>query len=152
MLSRITIPLLVTAVLVYACGPKPYSSLVAARPSVEMDSVVSADVRVEAEPGSRTVRFALSVTNGTGKRVELNFPNGQTHDFAVIDATGREVWRWSEGRLFTQLMQNQLLDARDIITYDERWAAPPSAGAYTLVAVLHSSTHPVEKRVSFNVQ
>lgn len=152
MLPRITIPLLVTAVLVYACGPKPYTSLVAARPSVAVDSVVSADVRVESEPGARAVRFALSVTNGTGKRVELNFPNGQTHDFVVLNAMGREVWRWSEGRLFTQLMQNQLLDARDVVTYGERWAAPPSAGEYTLVAVLHSTTHPVEKRVSFNVQ
>lgn len=152
MLARITVPLLVTAVLVFACGPRSQTSLVAARPAAAADTTVIAAVRVEAAPGARSVKFALSVTNRTSKRVELNFPSGQTHDFVVLDATGREVWRWSDGRMFTQLMQNRLLEARDMVTYDERWPAPPSAGAYTLVAVLHSDTHPVEKRVNFNIQ
>lgn len=152
MLARITIPLLVTAVLVFACGPRSHTSAVAARPAAAADSAVTADVRVDAQPGARFVRFALSVTNGTSKRVEVNFPTGLTHDFVVLDVTGREVWRWSDGRMFTQLMQNRLLESRDIVTYDERWPAPPSAGRYTLVAVLHSDTHPVEKRVDFSIQ
>jgi len=152
MLARITVPLLATAVLVFACGPRSQTSLVAARPASAADTTVTAVVRVEAAPGARSVKFALSVTNRTSKRVEVNFPSGQTHDFVVLDATGREVWRWSDGRLFTQLMQNRLLEARDMVTYDERWQAPPSAGSYTLVAVLHSDTHPVEKRVNFNIQ
>lgn len=152
MLARITVPLLATAVLVFACGPRSQTSLVAARPAAAADTTVTAAVRVEAEPGARTVKFALSVTNRTSKRVEVNFPSGQTHDFAVLDATGREVWRWSDGRMFTQLMQNKLLDVRDIVTYDENWAAPPSAGRYTLVAVLRSDSHPVEKRIEFSVQ
>ena len=151
MLARITVPIVATAVLIFACGPRSQNSLVAARPAVT-DSTVSAIVRVDAAPGARSVRFALSVTNGTSRRVELNFPSGQTHDFVVLDATGREVWRWSDGRMFTQLMQNRLLDARDVVTYDERWPAPPSTGRYTLVAVLHSDSHPVEKRVNFTVQ
>ncbi len=54
--------------------------------------------------------------------------------------------------MFTQLMQNRLLEARDVVTYDERWPAPPSTGRYTLVAVLNSDSHPVEKRVNFTVQ
>ncbi len=152
MLARITVPLLATAVLVFACGPRSHTSAVAARPAVVVDSAVTAAVRVDAAPGSRTVRFALSVTNGTSKRIELNFPSGRTHDFVVLDATGREVWRWSDGRMFTQLMKNRMIEARDIVTYDERWPAPPSAGRYTLVAVLHSDSHPVEKRVDFAIQ
>jgi hypothetical protein len=152
MLARITVPLLATAVLVFACGPRSHTSAVAARPAVAPDSAVTAAVRVDAAPGARSVRFALSVTNGTSKRVELNFPSGRTHDFVVLDATGREVWRWSDGRMFTQLMKNRMLEARDIVTYDERWPAPPSAGRYTLVAVLHSDSHPVEKRVDFSIQ
>jgi hypothetical protein len=152
MLARITVPLLATAVLVFACGPRSHTSAVAARPAVAADSAVTAAVRVDAAPGSRTVRFALSVTNGTSKRIELNFPSGRTHDFVVLDATGREVWRWSDGRMFTQLMKNRMVEARDIVTFDERWPAPPSAGRYTLVAVLHSDSHPVEKRVDFAIQ
>ncbi len=152
MLARITVPLLATAVLMFACGPRSHMSAVAARPAGSADSAVMAEVRVDATPGARSVRFALHVTNSTNKRVEINFPSGRTHDFVVLDVTGREVWRWSDGRLFTQLMQNRLLEARDMVTYDERWNAPPSAGRYTLVAVLHSDTHPVEKRLDFTIQ
>jgi hypothetical protein len=152
MLSRITVPLLAAAVLIFACGPRSQPSAVAARPAVSADSTVFADVLVHAPAGARDVRFTLAVANGTSKRVELTFPSGQTHDFVVLDATGREVWRWSDGRLFTQLMQNRLLEARDVVTYEQRWPAPPSAGRYTLVAVLRSDSHPVEKRVEFSVQ
>jgi hypothetical protein len=152
MLARITVPLLAAAVVIFTCGPRSQPSAIAARAVSGADSAVVADVRVDAPPGARTVRFALSIANGTGKRVELTFPSGQTHDFVVLDATGREVWRWSDGRLFTQLVQNRLLEARDVVTYDERWPAPPSAGRYTLVAVLRSDSHPVEKRIPFAVQ
>ena len=41
--------------------------------------------------------------------VELDFPDGQTHDFVVLDAAGSEVWRWSDGRMFTQAHAEQVL-------------------------------------------
>jgi hypothetical protein len=90
------------------------------------------------------------VANDSRKRVELTFPDGRTHDFTVLDASGREVWRWSTGRLFTQAMQNRLLDANDSVVYDERWS-PPRAGRYTLVAQLHSENYPVQQRVEFSL-
>jgi methionine-rich copper-binding protein CopC len=152
MLARITVPLLAAAVLIFTCGPRSQPNAIAARAAASSDSTLVTDVQVTAEPDARAMRFSLSVANGTGKRVELSFPSGQTHDFVVLDATGREVWRWSDGRLFTQLVQNQLLEARDVVTYDVRWPTPPSAGRYTLVAVLRSDNHPVEQRVSFAVQ
>lgn len=152
MLARITVPLLAAAVFIFTCGPRSQPSAIAARAAAGTDSALVTDVHVDAPPGARTVRFALSVVNGTGRRVELSFPSGQTHDFVVLDATGREVWRWSDGRMFTQLVQNRLLEARDVVTFEERWPAPPSAGRYTLVAVLRSDNHPVEQRVAFAVQ
>ncbi|MCO4099782.1 MAG: hypothetical protein HEQ11_12395 [Gemmatimonas sp.] len=95
-----------------------------------------------------TVRFAIEVANESGKRVELLFPNGRTHDFAVLDSAGHEVWRWSEGRMFTQGLRNRLLDAHDSTVYDERWE-PPAPGRYTLVAQLNSDNYPVRQRVDF---
>ncbi len=96
------------------------------------------------------VEFDLSLLNDSGKRVELDFTSGKTHDFVVLDARGREVWRWSEGRMFTQAMRNRLLDVRDTAHWSERWdAAAP--GAYTVVAMLTAANHPVEQRVDFRV-
>jgi hypothetical protein len=151
MFARLTVPLLAAAVFIFTCGPRSQPSAIAARAAATADSALVVDVSVESSAGAQALRFAMSVANGTGRRVELSFPTGQTHDFVVLDATGREVWRWSDGRLFTQLVQNRLLESRDVVTFAERWPVPPSSGRYTLVAVLRSDTHPVEKRVAFRV-
>jgi hypothetical protein len=52
--------------------------------------------------------------------------------------------------LFTQALQKKLVDAGGTITYSDRWAGPLTAGTYTAVAVLKSSSHPTEQRVEFS--
>ena len=99
---------------------------------------------------SSTVDLRLHVTNGTPKKIELTFPNGQTHDFYILDASGREVWRWSRGRMFTQSVQNKLIDAGGTVSYSDSWNGPLPPGTYTAVAVLLSSSHPTEQRVEFS--
>ncbi len=146
MLSRVTVFLLAAAVLVFACGPGTPMPVVGARPKASVDGGVSSSVVVDTASGD--VRFAIEVQNGSPKRVELNFADGRTHDFVVLDVAGREVWRWSTGRLFTQAMQNRLLDARRSVVYDERWTAA-APGDYTLVAELRSENFPMQQRVAF---
>jgi hypothetical protein len=68
----------------------------------------------------------------------------------VYDAAGREVWRWSRGRLFTQVMQNKLLGAGDTVTYAERWKRP-APGTYRVVATLRSENHPISLAARFTV-
>jgi hypothetical protein len=103
------------------------------------------DVRVE----QRSVRFALSVTNSGRKNVELRFPSGQTHDFVVVDSVGREVWRWGDGRLFTQGLQNKNLAGGKTMKLAEQWEEPARHGRYTAVATLISANYPVQQRVDF---
>ena len=94
------------------------------------------------------VKFSFRVTNTSTKRVELRFPSGQTHDLTVLDTQGREVWRWSRGRMFTQSMQNKVLGASDTLTFTETWH-PDHPGQYTAVASLLSQNHPAEQRAEF---
>ncbi len=149
MLPRIIVPLLVAAALVFACGPRTPNSSASASPRSRGEKGVTSHVMVDTVRGE--VRFAIEVSNDSRKPVELDFPNGRTHDFIVLDETGREVWRWSAGRMFTQGMQNRLLDAHDAIVYTERWR-PSAKGQYTLVAQLHSENYPVRQRVGFALQ
>ena len=151
MQSRFVIALLAAGGITFACGPRPFESEAAS---------ASAPI-VKPRPGgpslattlelsvSSTVDLRLHVTNGTSKKIELTFPNGQTHDFYIIDASGREVWRWSRGRMFTQSVQNKLIDAGGTVSYADSWTGPLPAGTYTAVAVLLSSSHPTEQRVEF---
>jgi hypothetical protein len=85
------------------------------------------------------------------KKLELNFNDGRTHDVVVLDSLGKEVWRWSKGRIFTQAMQNKVLRTSDSLTYEESWKdAMP--GRYVAVATLSSANFPVTQRVEFEVR
>ena len=105
---------------------------------------------VEAE--GDTVVLALQVTNPYDAPVQVAFPSGQAYDFAVRDAGGRELWRWSADRGFTQAVQSRTLAPGDTWTFTERWAPPAGVrGPLTAVARLASSSHPVEHTSAFRL-
>jgi len=144
---RYVLPLLVASALAFAyASPLPSHSYQPARRHVVRDTIASSlDVKV-----GESVRFSFHVTNSSAKRVELRFPSGQTHDVVVLDPQGREVWRWSQGRMFTQSMQNKVLSASDTLTYTETWH-PEHGGTYTAVASLLSENYPSQQRAEFSL-
>lgn len=146
MRRRILLQFLPVLVVVTACGPRARATESAARKRlVDGPSVVSSfDVDTRED-----VQFALHVTNNAGKRMELTFPSGLTHDIVVLDEVGREVWRWSDGRMFTQGLQNRILDASETVSYAAEWHPETSHGAFVAVASLRSDNHPVEQRLRF---
>ena len=165
---RLIISLLCAGALAFACGPRwrtqPPAALASALP-VPSTSVLSARTPIRREPRTdtkvdsrvlvsvvkHTVRFALQVKNVGRKHVELKFPSGQAYDFAVLDASGREVWRWSTGRMFTQGVQDRLLGSGEAMNAAANWAAGKAAGRYTVVATLNSTNFPAEERSEFVV-
>jgi len=144
---RYILPLLVASALAlaYASPSRSHPSEPARRHVVRDTIASSLDVTV-----GEAVQFSFHVTNSSAKRVELRFPSGQTHDVVVLDPQGREVWRWSTGRMFTQAMQNKLLSASDTLTFTETWR-PEHAGTYTAVASLLSENYPSEQRAEFSL-
>jgi len=105
---------------------------------------------LQVEVQSKEVRFALNVANVGTKYAELNFPTGKSYDFIVVDSAGNTVWHWSEGRMFTQGLQNKQLGTGDAMLVAEAWR-PAQAGRYTAIATLNSSNFPVEQRADFVV-
>jgi hypothetical protein len=152
MQSRLVIALLTAGGIAFACGPRPNESEAASAPAIgSRPSTPTAVLATTLELSvTEAVELRLHVTNGTDRRVELTFPSGQTHDFYILDATGREVWRWSTGRMFTQGVRKSLVDSGETLSYNDRWDGPLSGGTYTAVAVLLSSSHPTEQRVEFS--
>ena len=104
----------------------------------------SLDVSVGAE-----VVLALHVTNTSDQPLEIRFASGQTHDFAVREAGGREVWRWGADRMFTQALQTRTIAAGQTVTYQERWSPAGASGRFTAVGRLSSSNVPLEQQVEF---
>lgn len=158
--SRVAIAILCAGALAFACGPRTHSeaasttSLATAVPILQQGTAHPHDgarlaSAIEVNTERDGVRFALHVTNAMKKHVELAFPNGQTHEFVVVDSVGREIWRWSASRLFTQNVQNKLLSSGETMQYSEQWAHPTHHGKYTVIATLNSSNFPVQERADF---
>jgi hypothetical protein len=149
--SRLSISLLCAGAIALACGPvaRNASSDSAAASAIEPPKngamlASSLDVSVGAE-----VVLALHITNTSGQPLEVRFASGQTHEFAVLDAGGREVWRWGADRMFTQALQTRTIAAGQTVTYEERWSPAGASGRFTAVGRLHSSNVPLEQRVEF---
>jgi hypothetical protein len=98
------------------------------------------------------VNFTLDVSNNTNRMAELRFPSGRTHDFVVLDQAGREVWRWSNGRMFTQGLQNKLIKSRQKAVFAESWERPNVHGRFTAVAILASENLPVKQTAEFELK
>ena len=73
---------------------------------------------------------------------------GQAYDFVVVDSLGREVWRWSSDRIFTQSVRNKLLGKGESITASEKWS-PAKPGKFTAIAQLTSSNYFLQEKVAF---
>lgn len=161
MKGRITFGLLCAAVLAFACGPRASTGDSAGAIRTSRTSRTSR-ARSSAPNGPALVsRLVVVVKNGVAmdfrvmnagtKRLEVNFPSGQTHEVVVVDSLGREVFRWSKGRMFTQSLQNKVLHASDTLDYDAVWQHAP-AGKYTAIATLASENFPMEQRAEFVVR
>ena len=165
MSSRVLIPMLCVGAVVFACGPRAHEeasalqsgAAIAAtttrtdKPAAKKDTRVSGHLYVRAN--ASTIRLALNVVNNTKKTVEITFPSGQTHDFVVVDSVGREMWRWAEGRMFTQTLRNRLLSSGEELNIEETWRTatlPP--GTYTARATLKSQNYPIVQQTQFVVR
>jgi hypothetical protein len=150
----LVLSLILLASLAYACGPRARSAEPerekAASPTktAEAGPIVAAlDVKIR-----DGIEFTFRVTNNEPRKLELLFPSGQTHDLVVQDSLGRDVWRWSEGRMFTQAYQNKVLAAGETLSWEAAWRAEVPKGRYVAIASLMSENTPVEERVSFEVR
>lgn len=157
--NRVIPALLCAAVIAFTCGPhspgtaQSVTTAAPTPPAARRATKTKGPVltsRLDTRVADR-VTFSLNVTNRGPKLLELTFPSGQTHDFAVIDAEGREVWRWSQDRMFTQSLQNRQIPATESATFEERMPAAGMHGTFTVVATLLSTTHPVVERQSFTL-
>jgi hypothetical protein len=155
MKGRIIFGLMCVAVLAFACGPRPNTGEVAgtvhatrARAAAQNGPALVSTLGVTVKNG---VKMDFRVVNEGAKRLEVNFPSGKTHEVVVVDSLGREVWRWSDGRMFTQTLQNKVLHASDTLDYDATWRNAP-AGKYTAIATLSSENYPMEQRAEFVVR
>jgi hypothetical protein len=103
---------------------------------------------VTAAPDDDRVVFDFTVENVGDDPEEITFRSGLSADFAVVDGDD-EIWRASDGRMFTQALRTETVAAGDSETFSESWD-DPEPGEYTVVATLNAGTD-AEARTDFSV-
>lgn len=104
---------------------------------------------LDIETDGDRVAFAFTVENDGDEPATLSFRDACTADFAVFDGE-TERWRWSQGRMFAQMLQSADLAAGESVTYEGEWGSPES-GSYTAVATLEAENVDCEARTDFSV-
>lgn len=80
------------------------------------------------------VSFALVVTNTGSDPITAQFSDGCRVDVAVED-DGTEVWRFTDDRLFTQVLGEERFDPGEERRFEVEWD-DPDPGVYTATAEL----------------
>lgn len=88
-----------------------------------------------------SVKITFTVENRSKQDIALRFPTGQHFDIWIVK-DGKEVWRSSHGRVFTQAFNTMVLKAGETKTFEDTWQqvdnngkqVPP--GAYDVFASL----------------
>lgn len=98
----------------------------------------------------------FTVENLSDESVEFTFNTTQQYDFYIEDSAGNEFWRWSDDRVFGQMIVEKSLGNEPWV-YEERIptvdsdgnSLPP--GAYRLVAELKAGLE-LETEVPFTIR
>lgn len=104
---------------------------------------------LEATVSSDAVTFEFTVTN-TGSTIEdLQFADAARVEFVVEDEK-QELWRYTDGRAFAQVISTERIAPGEEATYEAEWTDPP-AGEFTAVAELRTREQTCEARASVSV-
>lgn len=136
---------MIVTVFLAACGGD------GGRVSGDIRNVSGVTVTFKADPATlqegQTVQLTLKLVNNSGTPAELKFSSGQKYDF-WITTDGDDVWRWSEGKAFTQAFVEESIPGQSGVTYTESWT-PDAPGTYTVHGELKAEGYagPFEGRV-----
>lgn len=83
------------------------------------------------------VAFSFRIVNDGTSAIDLTFRSGKRADVVVRDTTGAEVWRWSEGRAFTQALARTTVRPGEQIEQSFSWTDPPP-GSYVATGTLEA--------------
>ena len=161
MKTRLTVTLFACGLVAFACGPRTRSSESSAASvtvrhkhapaSAPLVAKLGVDIPTVDDPSGSEVKFDFAITNASTKGVEIDFPTAMTHDFAVLDSTGTEIWRWSRTRMFTSALLTKPLGVDDAHVYEDGWTPENAHGRFTVIATLASSNYPLEQRAEFTL-
>lgn len=86
-------------------------------------SIPSAQIKT-----GEVLRLNLSIKNTGSEPQELSFNSSQKFDARIEDSSGTQVWQWSDGRMFTQMLESITLEPDKSVSFTVQWPLTDSKG------------------------
>ncbi|MBA3071948.1 MAG: hypothetical protein FP829_07325 [Nitrospirae bacterium] len=81
------------------------------------------------------IEMTLKVSNQSDEEITLQFKDTQRFDF-IIESNGERLWRWSDGRIFAQVIGEERLMPRQSVIYKQKFEGKLEPGTYKLTATV----------------
>ena len=99
------------------------------------------------------ITMTLKIFNYTEEDIVFHFNNSQRYDFIVEDKEGNEVWRWSEGRMFAQMLGEEILGPTNIeIIYSVKYKDKLNPGYYKVTGYFVAQDRPMSGSIVVEVK
>jgi uncharacterized protein YceK len=87
----------------------------------EKNTAVKLETKLEVNQLGDKVVFDLTLTNVGSEDIDLLFSSGQQFEVVVQNENNQEVYRYSEGKMFSQALQNKLIQSGKHIAWKVEW-------------------------------
>lgn len=88
------------------------------------------------------LRLTLTAANHTSRELVLRFKDAQRFDFRLEQA-GQEVWRWSQGRMFAQMLGEERLSPGASLSFSATCAEKLAPGRYQITGIIAAAPQPL---------
>lgn len=115
-----------------------------------VDLVLTADKSTYARSGP--IVLTIEVVNRGLEPVTLQFRTAQRYDVVVRNVANAEVWRWSDGQMFAQILGEETLVGRGVLRHRVTVRQRFPSGRYTVVAIVPAEGAALEASLHITVR
>ena len=125
-----------------------------AEPCVPDEAVDLIEVSLDITGGTEKatpIIFSLIVSNPSDQPIFLCFRTAKRYDF-IVSQHGRFVWRWSSGKIFSQVLSEKKLKPGESVRFTQSWPdSDVPSGDYEVTGVLYSDSEHVTVSAVFQI-
>jgi len=92
--------------------------------------------------------MTLRIFNYTKEDIAFYFTTSQRYDFIIEDEKGNEIWRWSEDKMFTMVLGEEVLGPTNPeVIYTAEYRGKLSSGYYKITGIFVVQDRPMSGNV-----
>jgi hypothetical protein len=82
-------------------------------------------------PGEK-VKISIKATNNSKEEISTYYSSSQKYDLVITDKNGKEMWRWSHGKMFLMAIYPFRLKPKESVQFNYTWDQRDNSGKLLL--------------------